>query len=370
MLGKHALATQPIAGRLWLEQDLSGEMAAGASLAGRASIEIGAAGIVPAAVSAAEGRLSRASELAGVIAALSDAEALILRHRLVGGTMAATSAATAELTQEEAPRARILIATPEISDRAIITAGSEMPAAPASNLQRMQPEDVWIAPDLDNAYLVIDLGTAQTITLISLLYTNASRDAVLRVRAANTQADLTVDPGFDVSRPHWPSPNLETWERTHALVWFPFAPQTYRFWRIDIHDPGNPDGFYQAGRLYLANAWQPTLNIAYDWSIGSLDESEFLRGAGGQTYPLRRDPVPVLDFSIHAIGAGAEDEAFGPMYDLERRRGTTRDALVVVDAHSPWVHQLMVYGLFRELQPVTNIDFSHYEKRFRVEGLT
>ena len=34
------------------------------------------------------------------------------------------------------------------------------------------------------------------------------------------------------------------------------------YWRVNIEDTSNPDGYVQFGRLFLAGEWQPKFNAA------------------------------------------------------------------------------------------------------------
>lgn len=231
----------------------------------------------------------------------------------------------------------------------------------------MQGGEVWRATDLNNAYVTIDFGSAKEINLIALLFTNASSAATWRVRAAATEADVTASPAYDSgSNTLWPTTGLDDWDTVNAIL-FLSTSQTYRYWRIDVSDTGNSDGYIEAGRLYMANAWQSTRGQAFGWSIGWEDESPKPQAIGGQTYPVRRTPRRILNMSINFL---QETEIYNNAFQIDRLRGQARDILFIVDPDkSARLQDQTVYGLVQEFAPVVNPTFNIFEKRYRVEEL-
>lgn len=269
---------------------------------------------------------------------------------------------------------RIVIATPKLSDAGTITAGSEAAAMPASNLLRQQPGDRWRAEDLSSAWLQLDLGSATAINLIWLGYTNASSAATWRIRAASTEAGLTGgSPGYDSGAlDHWPTTGLDDWLSTypgftHAYKWLGTSAQTFRYWRIDISDSANADGYYQAGRLYLANAWQPTRNIAYGWNVGWADPSDTVRAASGAGFSNRLRRYRELRFSLPFL---SEDEMYSNAAAIDRLRGASGDMLVIPKPETParFMDQA-IYGLSRDLRPIVQARTSIFQKPYLIEEL-
>lgn len=261
-----------------------------------------------------------------------------------------------------------LIFARPLADGGTITTGSEVASLPAGNLLTPQPSDPWRATDLANAYVELDLGTAVEINLIALLYTNASSAATWRIRAAASQANLTAAPDYDTgSNTFWPQSGLEDWSFTHGFIWLDASTQTRRWWRIDVSDAGNPDGYFQAGRLYLAKPFQPATNIEFGWSVGYADPSPKRRATGGQTYPLLRSRSRVLNFSYSFM---SESEMFDNLFDLNRRRGASEDVLVIVDPDATAnIHERIVYGLVDDLKPIINSSFNIFEQPYRLEEM-
>jgi hypothetical protein len=227
--------------------------------------------------------------------------------------------------------------------------GTLAPTMPVTNLQTMAPVEAARWTSLAGMGVEADLGGAVAVTLVALLYHNGTAAGTWRIRAAATQGDLTANPGYDTgSLSLWtaagkPSPAALRLPSLHL----PAAAQSFRWWRLDLADAANPDGFLEAGRLYIADA--PTFGRNYD--VGAswyhVDESEHVTARGGQVTVeelQRRRGLRVR------LGRMSEDEAFGTVYELERVRGRARDVLALPrpDA-TTHLHRQSIYGLMKRL---------------------
>lgn len=255
----------------------------------------------------------------------------------------------------------MILALPTVSDRAAITAGSAAATMEAANLQSVQPGDRWRATDLSNAWLQIDLGAAAAVRMIWLGYTNASASALWRVRAANTLADLTGSPAYDSGWIAHRVGNTADWERTHAFLWLTVA-IAHPHWRIDIDDEDNPDGWYEAGRLYLADPWQPSRNRRYGAADGYADDSSAERARGGQTYVAEGGQWREGSFTL---GFMDREEMQANAARIDRLVGTRRDLLIVYDPDD--TGRLMdecFYARLTELRPLLLPHHRLYEKSY------
>jgi hypothetical protein len=260
------------------------------------------------------------------------------------------------------------IATPLLSDAATIEASDEVASMPAAHLQRFQPTDWWQTNSLGGGgqHLMVDLGASPgDYNLVSLLYTNALSTTEWRVRTGLTEAGTTADPSYDSGWiDHWPVTGLETWEWTHSLLWLPSGSERDERWvRIDIRDAALD--FYRAGRLYIANAWQPTHHVKFGWGAGFTEQTRRQYAEGGPVFPRIQPRRRTMPFRFNFL---EEDEIFENAWEIDRRRGTSEDVLVVFDpTHPKHVHRWMVYGLMKDLPPVVNDAYQIYEKPFEIE---
>lgn len=267
--------------------------------------------------------------------------------------------------------ANILIASPADSDLATVTAVSEAPTMPATNLFTRQPSDVWRATSLANAALTIDrTACADGVRLLWLGYHNGTSAGTIRVRAAASPGDLLSAPDHDRTFNLWPASDLAGWERMHTAVWLSDTALTYDHWRLDIADGSNPESHFQAGRALLCDPYQPTTNIQPGWGIGVVDPSPRSRSYGGQAYPNRRGRWRELRVTLQALGDDAEDELFENIFLLNRTRGSADEVLVIRNiADADRLMDQTVYGVMTELAPIVNRDFRLYEQQVVVEEL-
>lgn len=266
----------------------------------------------------------------------------------------------------------IVIATPELADAGTLTGlGTIAATLPVTNLQTMQPGKVARWTSLATVALRLDLGTAPNVNLIALGPHNGSADMEWRVRAGDSEGDADSGVGYDSAQVSaWPSPgrpagydDVMLW----SLLWLGGAPEAHRYWRIDIYDPSNTAGYFQAGRLVVDAAWQPTKNLRYGWGIGWNDASEVVEAIGGQAWPVERARRRVMEF---ALGSMSEAEMWANAYEIARKRGRAKDLLVIRDpTAAAQLHRQMVHGLLTELPPLVNRTFNLYETNYRLQEL-
>lgn len=263
--------------------------------------------------------------------------------------------------------AKIVLATPEIGDSGSFgTVGSAAASMPATNLQTHQPGERWRATNLGAAYFTLDLGAAREIDLIALLYTNATSAATWRIRAAATEAGTVSAPDYDSTAISlWPTTGLGDWPYVHAFEWLGGASETRRWWRIDIDDSGNPDGFFDAGRLYLAKAWQPSVNRQYGLRWEYADNLQSVRSRSGGSFAGDGGRWRVLQYALENI---PEAEIFAQAFARDRLFGREGDVFVIVDPeNAAQAMNQSIYGRQRALAAIENYAFAVHRRRFEIE---
>lgn len=112
-----------------------------------------------------------------------------------------------------------------------------------------------------------DLGSPQAVTLIALVNHNLTSGAVITVKAGTTSG---VGDFSEVME----------WREEDAFVLLSAA-QTYRYWRVEIDDDSNPEGFLEIGYLMIGQAARHSLGPkpdsieVTDEFINSEEESEY-----------------------------------------------------------------------------------------------
>lgn len=156
---------------------------------------------------------------------------------------------------------------------ATISGGSFLASRPRANMQDIRLFRLARSADLSSAstYVIADLTTARPIRLVVITNHNLTAAATIRVRAATSEAGLTSAAPVDVTQAVWLGSNTPAGNTTRAglpihmpcaLVILP-ADRTYRWWRIDIADAANPDGYVEIGYLQLWQAIEISGGIAF-----------------------------------------------------------------------------------------------------------
>ena len=196
---------------------------------------------------------------------------------------------------------RILIGRRNMADVSgvVLTASGAAGSLVAGNLLTDDVTEVWRVGAVSGVNLVVDLGAAAAIGMAALINTNLTSGATWRIRGATSEANLTASPGYDSGTVSaWPAAaSTEIFGYVNPLS-IPAAPQSYRYWRIDLTDASNPAGYLQAGRLVLATVIEPGRNFRRGRQVGWSDPSVKKRTRGGQLVPRREEKLRYLDFEV------------------------------------------------------------------------
>jgi hypothetical protein len=282
--------------------------------------------------------------------------------------------------------ANMLIAYQNHVDDGALSGGAWSAGLPLSNLASRQPSQVArsVDPAPANTIAILDIGEARTVAFLGLLRHNLTQKGRWRIT-------LSDDVGF--ASPIHDSGLIDIWPAITPFgigIWGgflwggkldPLLAGTYgidgfhvlagsircRYVKIELIDPDNASGYLEAGRLIVAPAWQPSINLQYGWSIEQVDQSRSVKSRGGQTYVDQRPKFRRLSFTLEHLGA---DEMFGNAYELERLKGKSGDVLVIVDPDdTKHRHRHAVYGLLAETTPIANPHNRRFAKEFVIEEL-
>jgi len=268
--------------------------------------------------------------------------------------------------------ARIIIADPEGSDAATFHGlPSASPSLALANLREMDPAQRYRTQTLSGVYLELDFAAPFAWDTVALVAHNATAAATWRLRAGATQANVQ---GAAAS---YDSGTISLWTAAgrpagyagvalSSLHWLS-SPQTYRWLRIDVSDAANPDGYLEFGRLIVDAAWQPARNLQRPWSAGFIDPSTRTVSLAGGLLPYPIGKRRVFEIPFRHL---SEADAYGALYELYRRRGNTRDVLVVRDpAATTYLHTQLIHGLMTDLRPIIQRAHNRYESRLTIEEL-
>lgn len=263
----------------------------------------------------------------------------------------------------------IVFATGAELRSATISTGPSAAGGGGECLLRREPADALILTSSDRYYVVVDLGEPKPIRLVAPLYVSASPSATWRVRAADTLDATTGAPKYDSGPMIFGRGELGLKHRRgrlHDWIWSD-TPIIARYWRVDFYDFENPEARLLVGNLVLSEAWQPSNNIVYGWSMGVTDPSRVPRAVAGRRDPLNRRPYMTGKV---AFDVALESDMFGMAWDLDEEVGTTEAVLILIDPSlGVYRQKKAVWGLFTSLEPIVNPYFKIYAKSYEIEEL-
>lgn len=255
---------------------------------------------------------------------------------------------------------------PNLTDSATLAASSEVATLPVANLAHPLRRKVWRTENADSVHTVTaDFGAAESVSALALTSHNLTREAKIRLEghASNSWGAPAFTTGW-----------IDAWESLfgygqggygehgyggylldgeaegyiHTFVHFIAPAQHFRWWRLTIDDIGNPDGYIEAGRLFLGSYFEPERGFGYDYQVYQADPSVVGYSLGQAPWSSAREKYfrVVLPFTI------VETEEFYHRFgDMLRRVGTTRDLFLVLlhDPGSTPSQLLRFYGRFERL---------------------
>ncbi|EDP66835.1 hypothetical protein BAL199_17278 [alpha proteobacterium BAL199] len=280
----------------------------------------------------------------------------------------------------------VLIAYRNHADNAEFLGGGWSSELPAANLADRQPSRVARTASADPVDTTVDLdfGAQKPVRFVALIRHSLTQSGRWRLRLALSGefSEPLLDTGWMAIWPASTPFGVGVWGEFHwggrlppeeaatygiAAIHVLPVPVIARHLRLELDDPGNPEGYLQAGRLVAGPAWQPRVNLQYGWSIEQVDDSRTVRSRGGQSYVDVQPKYRRLRFAFDFL---ERDEVFGHAYELERIKGVGGDLMVMADPDDlQHRHRHTVYGVLAETAPIANPAFGRFAKAFTVDEL-
>jgi hypothetical protein len=123
-----------------------------------------------------------------------------------------------------------------------------------------------------------------------------------------------------------------------------------RYWRVELDDTSNPDGYVEIGRLFIGSTWQPFKNMSYGASNAWETKTDVQEAIGGAEYFQRRTPFRIARFALNWM---SENEGMANAFELQRRAGIDQEVLWIHDPDDT-VHALRrrFLGRLRQLSAI------------------
>jgi hypothetical protein len=280
-----------------------------------------------------------------------------------------------------------IIAYPNRIDECTLSGGSWTAAYPLDLLKDRVIKRAARSQDLlaASTQLVVALTKSRLLRVIAIANHNLALDSTYRIRmyADAGLTELLHDTGVQQVWPAiYPTDTLEweydnfwegtlqeeerqgfTWNLIHVLEQSTAA----RYLKVELVDPNNPDGYVQLGRMFLADEWQPAINMELGASITYESRSEIDEAVSGTEYYEEREAPRVAQFTL---GMMSEDEAMARALDMQRVVGTTREVLYMYNKDDT-THRLRraFLGRLRRLSPVEQPYLQHFRAGFEIKEL-
>ena len=243
--------------------------------------------------------------------------------------------------------ANVSLAWPNIIDATTVSGGAWMASLPVTNIQNRRISKVARSSNaaLASTLLNIDMGpTPSAIGLLALVVHNLSTSAKVRIRADDA-ADFAT-PLYDSGWVSvWPSGiiplDLLEWEEDNfwlgtvsqnAIAGYraPFthylpSATTQRYWRIEMDDTGNTDGYVQIGRVFVGKVWSPAYNMKYGAKIGYTDATASETSLTGEEFFDVRTRFREYSFEL---GYLSQAEAMSSILNMQQQLGTSGEILI------------------------------------------
>lgn len=279
----------------------------------------------------------------------------------------------------------ILLAYQNRTDEGVLSGGSWLASLPLANLQNRLVQRVARSSNTANASTKfdVDFGGVRTIGVIALVVHNISVSGKVRILADDAAdfATPTYDSGWvDV----WPSgmipQDLLAWEDDNfwlgtlsqaaragyqsPYIHVPAAPQTYRYWRVEIDDTTNADGYVHIGRLFMSPAWTPAINYSYGAGLGYKDTTQVERSLSGAEYFDVQGKAREFSFTLEGL---TDTEAYDVILQLQRVAGIHGEVLQIADRDDTTRIPARAYvGRLLDLQPIDNTQPDRFKVQLKI----
>lgn len=273
------------------------------------------------------------------------------------------------------------------ADAATLSGGSYQPGLPRTNLQ--ESNLAFPARTVDalttSTRVDIDYGNSDTVCRVFWINGhNLSTAATYRLTGSNVSASGTE--GYDSGTVDaWPAiyslfdldfEELNWWtgqptEEEAALYGLPIfvdlgANYLLQYWRLQITDTGNADGYVELTRLWMGPVWQPRHQYTPGAGLGWEPRDRAVESRGGQRYAERLTPRRVFSIKLEGLN---DMEAFGRALDMQRVVGSEGEVLVVPepDDTANW-HRRCMLARVRRADPIVAAMYGNQEATFTFEG--
>lgn len=286
----------------------------------------------------------------------------------------------------------MIIGFPNLIDGSTVSGGSWETTLPITNVKDRRLSKVARSADALTAstQFDIDLSVSRYVRLLCLVKNNFSLDATYRIRGSDVSnfATNTYDSGtlnvwealYDTIDLEWEDDNywdgkpsqeyLTQIRETSNLNFIHILPSVTpaRYWRVEISDTGNSDGYVEIGRVFIASQWQVTNNIMYGASLGYETQTSVDSTLDGTEYFDVRKSYRMFKFELESYNY---NEGHSKLLDISRQIGVDKEVFVIPDPDDVVnMTRRAFLGRLNSLSPITYPYFSTNSAGYEVKEIT
>lgn len=182
----------------------------------------------------------------------------------------------------------------------------------------------WRSSGLSTVTIDVDFGSPLAPDVIALLDHNLTSAATITIMANST--------------PSWTSPPLSetiVWQAGNVLRYLTTVSRSYRYWRLSLSDPANPDGYLRLSELFLGGYLGMSQNFDRGWSRSHA--AHVYGPSGGLRLPRGIWATAQRIQLNYLLMTAADRTALWALFDTvcDPSRGTIQPFLVNCDTDDP-----------------------------------
>lgn len=267
--------------------------------------------------------------------------------------------------------ANTIIAFNNYANFSTITGGGWEPGQSLTNL-KFAGYDTFarsINASPTNTFFNIDLLASRPVRVFMFARHNLSASATYRIRRY-TDGTFTTANYDSGNQAVWHASGPDETNRAGYLPALTFCPPegtSGQFWRVNFNDTVNPFGYVQIARLFMAGAWQPTLNMEYGLQQGFESRSQVAETYDGSEFYDVRESYRVERFRLQYLPL---QELLDNAMDMDANQGITGEVAYVFDPDDTQnMLRRSFLGRMRQLTPIEYPFFDIGTKAFELKQL-
>jgi hypothetical protein len=223
-------------------------------------------------------------------------------------------------------------AASDASSGVTITASSEakdadnLAANIGGNTEEWRIGKPWRTTGDSSEWVKFDFGSSQTITCVAIMAHNLTSGATVALQA--NSSDTWGSPSYSQALTIATDSDSNVIPR---LVYFKTAGSLYRYWRLLILDPTNPDTYIQIGRVVLGQEYEATRDLSSDLRVELIDPSEGSKSPGEVPVLTQKARFRRIRSSFQFVGQ-TETDKWATIFD---HLGNSRGAIICWDTDRP-----------------------------------